>query len=180
MSRSLTLVISASLFLTTIPFFNVWAGDREKVIVSQCALESGGEPAVFAYCAANGLAMQELKNCLNGSCFGENNEIVKFQTWIGKTFFGSCGFDFRQGEDRHFTVFNNSNVHVTYTIEPEIAGNSQSTIRPGSWDFWTLDTCDSWVNIHGVGESYGFESGGVMEFAGGIDGYVHQYSMTQK
>jgi hypothetical protein len=55
--------------------------NEEWRIAAECAVQTGGNPVGFAGCTAGRLTMKELTACFTGgSCFGENNTIVKTYT----------------------------------------------------------------------------------------------------
>ena len=151
------------------------AEENETEIIGICAAESGGQPAVFMACALQQLTFDEIVKCVDGTgCFGPGNTVVQFQAWLNKTLFGSCGF-ISQGATRpQFLVINNSSATVEYSMESDTTVGD-STIEPGYRELWPLGNCDTWVNINGSGDIFGYEAGGIMEFSDGDDGYVHQY-----
>ena len=53
------------------------AGDRETQIVGGCGVSSEGVAYVAAACIGGALSTESLVDCLNGSCFGANNTIIK-------------------------------------------------------------------------------------------------------
>jgi len=69
------------------------AGDQmnaETKIAIQCAMSSGGNPAVFGGCAIGRLTFKELQQCVGGKfgvspCFGDGNEFQK----LAKALFGA-------------------------------------------------------------------------------------------
>ena len=55
--------------------------NEEWRIAAECAVQTGGNPVGFAGCTAGRLTLKELTQCFTGgSCFGENNTIVKYYT----------------------------------------------------------------------------------------------------
>jgi hypothetical protein len=154
---------------------SAFAEENETEIIGICAAESGGQPALFMACALKELTFAELVKCVDGTgCFGPGNTVVEFQAWLNKELFGSCGF-ISQGATRpEFLVINNSSVTVEYALESDTT-EGESTLAPGYHELWPLGYCDTWVNINGSGDIFGYEAGGIMEFSDGDDGYVHQY-----
>jgi hypothetical protein len=55
--------------------------NEEWRIAAECAVQTGGNPGLFAGCTAGRLTLKELTQCISGgSCFGPDNTIVKAYT----------------------------------------------------------------------------------------------------
>lgn len=80
----------------------------ESMIAAQCAVQSGGNPKLFAACTGGQLTIREIDKCFQhgiggkNGCFGENNTIVKA---------------FREAEDQIIVAFGrDSPVHVAWRV----------------------------------------------------------------
>lgn len=63
----------------------------EQQIAVQCVAATGGEPYSAAGCMASRLTMRELTKCFNdgiggSGCFGDSNDLVGRNGWVGRTF----------------------------------------------------------------------------------------------
>jgi hypothetical protein len=70
--------------------------NTEAVIALECAMTSGGEPAVFASCTGGQLAVRELDKCLQHGiggkgCFGDNNFFVQAHRALDQTIADAVG-----------------------------------------------------------------------------------------
>lgn len=159
-----------------------YAGEAENRIVGACAAQSGGQPAIFAACAAKDLSLAEIKKCFDGTgCFGPGNTLVQFNDWFNRTILGSCGaFISQAAKEPQFLVMNNSSIAIRYSAESERTDQTAFSLLPGQTALLTFPMCDTWLNVHGAGESRSYDTGGIMEFATGPDGGVHQYLVVGK
>jgi hypothetical protein len=63
----------------------------EQQIAVQCVVSTGGQPYAAAGCMASRLTARELSKCLangiggEGGCFGDNNDLVGKNGWVGRT-----------------------------------------------------------------------------------------------
>ena len=158
------------------------AGEAENRIVGLCAAQSGGQPAIFAACAAKDLSLAEIKKCFDGTgCFGPGNTLVQFNDWFNRTILGTCGaFHSQAAKEPKFLVMNNSSLAVRFTAVSERTNRTAFSLLPGQTALLSFAMCDTWVNIDGTGVIFGYDTGGVMEFAAGADGVVHQYLVIGK
>lgn len=159
------------------------AGQAEKQLVAQCIGTSGGMPAAFAACAVKGLAFNELKNCLIGeqigtTCMGQNNFFIKYNNWFNRTILGNCGFRAIDAVQPQIVIINNTDVAVDIDIEFEDGPGGHSVLNPGYHQIWTLDWCDTWINLDWPGGKIGWDAGSVIELAYDDDGVMRQFSWT--
>lgn len=85
----------ASLVLAHLSLPQQSHGDTKTTIATCAASPTVATGWAFAVCVGQGLALEEIKNCLNGGdCFGESNELTKLLGTPGPNndLFGCGGF----------------------------------------------------------------------------------------
>lgn len=71
--------------------FNMQLNPEQQIAV-QCVVSTGGQPKAAAGCIASRLTARELSKCLShgiggeDGCFGDNNDLVGKNGWVGRTF----------------------------------------------------------------------------------------------
>jgi hypothetical protein len=66
--------------------------NAEQQIAVQCVVSTGGQPQAAAGCIGSRLTARELSKCLShgiggeDGCFGDNNDLVGKNGWVGRTF----------------------------------------------------------------------------------------------
>lgn len=71
--------------------FNMQLNPEQQIAV-QCIVSTGGQPQAAAGCIGSRLTARELSKCLSDGvgrekgCFGDNNDLVGKNGWVGRTF----------------------------------------------------------------------------------------------
>lgn len=71
--------------------FNMQLNPEQQITV-QCVVSTGGQPQAAAGCIGSRLTARELSKCLShgiggeDGCFGDNNDLVGKNGWVGRTF----------------------------------------------------------------------------------------------
>lgn len=71
--------------------FNMQLNPEQQIAV-QCVVSTGGQPHAAAGCIGSRLTLRELGKCLSSGiggengCFGDNNDLVGKNGWLGRTF----------------------------------------------------------------------------------------------